>query len=210
MGAGTGLGVAGLMFADNRWLTIESEGGHVAFSPSDERELAVLQYCWQRYDHVSAERLVSGPGIVLIHEALAAQQTTRPAALSTAAIVVRALSRADPLCQETIECFCGMLGTVAANLAVTLCAKGGIYIGGGIVPRLGGYFATSPFRSRFESKGRFSSFNAQIPTSIITAPFPAFQGAAAILADYLDSKTPGPFAASRLVIESRTRASLPR
>jgi glucokinase len=210
MGAGTGLGVSGLMFAGNRWLAIESEGGHAAFSPSDERELAVLQYCWQRYDHVSVERLVSGPGIALIYEALAAQQTPHPAALSTAAIVARAMSRADPLCQETIACFCGMLGTVAANLAVTLCTKGGIYIGGGIVPRLGGYFATSPFRSRFESKGRFSSFNAQIPTSVITAPFPAFQGAAAILADYLDTKTSNPFAVRRSVQESRTGASLQR
>lgn len=209
VGAGTGLGVAGLMAVGDRWLTIESEGGHVAFSPSDERELAVLQYCWQRYEHVSAERLVSGPGISLIHEALAARQSScTQSNLTAAEIVSLALSGDDALCRETMDCFCSMLGTVAANLAVTLCSKGGIYIGGGIVPRLGKYFAVSPFRSRFESKGRFSSFTAQIPTSVITAPFPAFQGAAAILSEYLNGKTPAAYAIGRPVIGSRIRAGL--
>jgi glucokinase len=95
------------------------------------------------------------------------------------------------LCEETLECFCAMLGTVAGNLAVTLAAKGGIYIGGGVVPRLGSYFAQSPFRQRFESKGRFSTFNAAIPTYVITAPYPAFVGAARILRDHLGCATEG-------------------
>jgi glucokinase len=182
VGAGTGLGVAGLVPAGPRWLPLESEGGHATFSPADERELAVLRYCWQRYAHVSAERLVSGTGIPLIFQALAAQRAeATPVNLSTATIVARALQGKDELCRETIECFCGMLGTVAGNLAVTLSAKGGIYIGGGVVPRLGNYFAASPFRARFESKGRFSAFNAGIPTFVITAPYPAFVGASAIL-----------------------------
>lgn len=186
VGAGTGLGVAGLIPSSGRWLALESEGGHVAFSPSDERELTVLKYCWQHYDHVSAERLVSGPGIELIHKALAQQANrSEEKQLTTAAIVADALQAGDPLCQATIECFCGMLGTVSANLAVTLCAQGGIYIGGGVVPRLGGYFAKSPFRSRFEKKGRFSAFNAEIPTYVITAPYPAFTGVARILSDHL-------------------------
>ena len=155
VGAGTGLGVAGLVPKDGSWLALSSEGGHVTFSPADERELGVLRHCWQHYEHVSAERLVSGTGIPLIFEALAAQHgTAAPAKLTAAAIVSRALEGRDPLCQETLECFCAMLGTVAGNLAVTLAAKGGIYIGGGVVPRLGSYFAQSPFRQRFESKGR--------------------------------------------------------
>ncbi|HSY26058.1 MAG TPA: glucokinase [Burkholderiaceae bacterium] len=209
VGAGTGLGVAGLIPATGRWLTLESEGGHVAFSPSDERELAVLQYCWQRYDHVSAERLVSGPGIALIYQALNAQQATpMEASLDTAAIVARALSGVDALCRETIDCFCGMLGTVAANVAVTLCAKGGIYIGGGIIPRLGDCFATSPFRARFESKGRFSAFNAQIPTFVITAPFPAFLGASTILAEYLENNSSGTYTMISSGIEPRADANL--
>jgi glucokinase len=186
VGAGTGLGVAGLVPAGSRWLPLESEGGHVTFSPVDERELAVLRYSWKQYEHVSAERLVSGSGIPLIYKALAAQHgDLTPPDLTAAAIVERALQGRDALCRETLECFCGMLGTVAGNLAVTLSAKGGIYIGGGVVPRLGAYFATSPFRTRFESKGRFSAFNAGIPTFVITAPFPAFAGASAILRDHL-------------------------
>ncbi len=190
LGAGTGLGVGGLIPIDGRWHPIESEGGHVAFSPADERELSVLQYCWKQHDHVSAERLVSGPGIALIYQAIAVQHTASPErSLSTVDIVARALDGTDALCIETLDCFCGMLGTVAANLAVTLGAQGGIYIGGGVVPRLGGYFATSSFRRRFESKGRLSSFTAQIPTLVITAPYPALLGAAAILNDHLTKNT---------------------
>ncbi|RSZ58559.1 glucokinase [Massilia atriviolacea] len=189
VGAGTGLGVAGLVPVDGRWVAVQSEGGHVAFSPFDEREVAVLQHCWQRYEHVSAERIVSGPGIVLIREALAAHRGLRvDASLSTADIVERGLAGSDPLCSETLDCFSGMLGTVAANLAVTLCARGGLYIGGGVVPRLGAYFARSPFRARFENKGRFSAFTSQIPTLVITASYPAMLGAAAILAGHLDGQ----------------------
>lgn len=186
VGAGTGLGVAGLVPDGSRWLPLESEGGHVTFSPADERELAVLRHSWRQFEHVSAERLVSGSGIPLIYQALAAMHgEALPKVFSAAAIVERALSGRDALCRETLDCFCGMLGTVAGNLAVTLSAKGGIYIGGGVVPRLGAYFATSPFRARFESKGRFSAFNASIPTFVITAPFPAFAGASVILRNHL-------------------------
>ena len=188
VGAGTGLGVSGLVPSGSQWVALESEGGHVAFSPSDAREVAVLQYLWERYDHVSAERMVSGPGIALIREALAASRGEAvDLSLSTAAIVERALAGSDALCRETLDCFSGMLGTVAANLAVTLGATGGVYIGGGVVPRLGDYFAASPFRARFESKGRFSAFTASIPTLLITAPYPALAGAAAVLAQHLEA-----------------------
>ena len=187
VGAGTGLGVSGLIPSGSRWVPLQSEGGHVAFAPGDEREVEVLRYCWRRYEHVSAERLVSGPGIALIREALAASRgIAADLSLSTADIVARGLSNADPLCRETIDCFSGMLGTVAADLAVTLGAKGGIFIGGGVVPRLGAYFADSPFRARFEKKGRFSAFTAEIPTMLITAPYPALTGAAAILSRHMD------------------------
>ena len=104
---------------------------------------------------------------------------------SPAQIVERGLSNDDPLSREVLDVFCGLLGTVAGNLAVTLSAKGGIYIGGGVVPRLGEYFAGSPFRERFENKGRFRDFNAQIPTLVITSLYPALSGAAAMLVDHL-------------------------
>lgn len=186
VGAGTGLGVSGLVPSGERWIPLQSEGGHVAFSPLDEREVTVLRHAWQRYDHVSAERFVSGPGLVLIREALAASRgMAHDRELSPSDIVTRGLSGGDALSLEAIDCFCGMLGTVAANLAVTLGARGGIHIGGGVVPRLGAYFVASPFRPRFERKGRFSEFTARIPTWVITAPYPALQGASAILADHL-------------------------
>jgi glucokinase len=185
VGAGTGLGVGGLIPTEGRWIALGSEGGHVAFSPMDEREIAIVEYCWKTWPHVSAERLVSGPGIEMIYKALAAYRKQNPVAIGTPDIVQRALSGADPLCMETVECFCGMLGTVAANVAVTLGTLGGIYIGGGVVPRLGEYFERSPFRVRFENKGRFTGYMGQIPTYVITAPYPAFVGVAAILAEHL-------------------------
>jgi glucokinase len=191
VGAGTGLGVAGLIPAQGRWTVLQSEGGHAAFSPADEREQAILSYCWSRWPHVSAERLVSGPGLSLIHAALAARagapvQAREPAPVfEPAQIVERALAGSDPLCVEALDAFCGMLGTVAANVAVTLCARGGIYIGGGVVPRLKEWFARSSFRARFENKGRFSAYTAQIPCYVIHSPYPALAGAAAMLEQHL-------------------------
>jgi glucokinase len=185
LGAGTGLGVGMLVPELGGWRSLQSEGGHVAFAPSDEREITVLRYCWEKYEHVSTERLASGPGIGLIHAALAAAaRRIVDHTLTTEMIVSRALN-GDAICLETVECFCGMLGTFAANLAVTLFTQGGIYIGGGVVPRLGHFFARSSFRSRFEKKGRFSDFTAQIPTYVITAQQPAFIGAAALLNQHL-------------------------
>jgi glucokinase len=189
VGAGTGLGVGGLIPSDGRWIALGSEGGHASFSPNDMRELDVLQYAWKRLPHVSAERLVSGVGIELIHEALVARAagdgSAAAAKLDAPEIVKRALDGSDALCKDTVECFCSMLGTVASNVALTLGTLGGLYIGGGIVPRLGDYFAQSPFRERFEEKGRFSDYLKKIPTYVITAPYPAFVGVAAILAEHL-------------------------
>ncbi|MDY7573193.1 glucokinase [Actimicrobium sp. CCI2.3] len=185
VGAGTGLGVGGLIPTAGRWIALGSEGGHVTFSPADEREIAVLQYCWKTWPHVSAERLVSGPGIELIYQALAARSGIAADQLATPEIIQRALAGSDPLCIDVVDCFCGMLGTVASNVAVTLGTLGGIYIGGGVVPHLGEYFARSSFRRRFEDKGRFGDYLGNIPTFVITAPYPAFVGVAAILSEHL-------------------------
>jgi len=192
LGAGTGLGVAGLVQAGGHHFALQSEGGHVAFSPRDERELAILRYCWRLHEHVSAERLVSGPGLSLIYAALAEVHGAKQAApQDPARIVEMGLDGSDPIGRETLDAFCAMLGTVAGDLAVTLSAHGGIYIGGGVVPRLGAFFDSSPFRSRFENKGRFSDFNARIPTFVIRAPYPALAGAAKMLRAHLhEDRTP--------------------
>jgi glucokinase len=190
LGAGTGLGVSGLVPAENTppgakpsWTALRSEGGHVTFSPANEMEVAILQFAWREFEHVSAERFLSGSGLELIYRGLAHHRGVAAEALDAPEITRRGLGGTCALCAEVIEVFCGMLGTVAGNLAVTLGAQGGVYIGGGIVPRLGERFAASCFRARFEQKGRFGGYLAQVPTYVITADYPAFVGVSAILAD---------------------------
>ncbi|MGQ3053573.1 MAG: glucokinase [Roseateles sp.] len=185
LGAGTGLGVSGLIPAGEGWIALGTEGGHVNFGPRDQREMDILQFAWKTLDHVSYERLISGPGLELIYRALADRNGLSVAPLLAPAITQRALEAGDALCLETLEVFCGLLGTAAANLAVTLGSLGGIYIGGGIVPRLGEYFDRSPFRERFEDKGRFRDYVSAIPTFVITAVHATFKGASAILENQL-------------------------
>ncbi len=189
LGPGTGLGVSGGIPTVDGFVTLGSEGGHVNFAPSDEREFAILQTAWREWTHVSNERLISGPGMEIIHRALAARNGVDAPARDSAAIIAAALDDKDPLCLEVLECFCGMLGGAAANLAVTLGAFGGIFIGGGIVPRLGEWFKTSPFRARFEAKGRFSGYIADIPTYVISTPHVAFDGVANILSEHLRGRS---------------------
>ncbi|HEY0954622.1 MAG TPA: glucokinase [Roseateles sp.] len=185
LGAGTGLGVSGLIPAGEGWIALGTEGGHVNFGPRDAREMDILKFAWKTLDHVSYERLISGPGLELIYKALADRNGVDAEPLLAPAITQRALDEGDALCVETLEVFCGLLGTAAANLAVTLGSLGGIYIGGGIVPRLGEWFDRSPFRARFEDKGRFHDYVAAIPTFVITAEHATFKGASAILENQL-------------------------
>ena len=191
LGPGTGLGVSGGIPTVDGFVTLGSEGGHVNFAPSDEREFAILQTAWREWSHVSNERLISGPGMEIIHRALAERNGVEAPARTSAEIITGALDDHDPLCLEVLECFCGMLGGAAANLAVTLGAFGGIFIGGGIVPRLGEWFRTSPFRTRFEAKGRFSSYLSDIPTYVISTPHVAFDGVANILSEHLRGRSGG-------------------
>lgn len=187
LGAGSGLGVSGLIPAGDGWVSLGSEGGHTTFAPRDDREIALLRFAWNEFQHVSFERLLSGPGLELIYRAMAAYLRRPPEALSAPDITARALEGSDLVCGETLELFCTLMGTAAANLAVTLGAHGGIYIGGGIVPRLGEYFDRSRFRERFEDKGRFSPYVAAIPTFVITAEHATFTGTSAILEAQLRS-----------------------
>jgi len=189
LGPGTGLGVSGVIPTIDGFVTLGSEGGHVNFAPSDEREFAILQFAWREWKHVSNERLISGPGIELIYRALAERNGVAAPPRSTADIVNDALESNDALCLEVLETFAGMLGSAAANLAVTLGAFGGIFIGGGIVPRMGEWFASSPFRARFEAKGRFTDYIAQIPTYVIMTPNPALFGVSAILLEHLRGRS---------------------
>ena len=187
IGAGSGLGVSGLIPANDGWIALGTEGGHTSFAPHDEREMAILRFAWKEHAHVSFERLVSGPGIELIYRALADRAGVVAKPLHAPDITQKALDASDPLCVETIDVFCGLLGTAAANLAVTQGAFGGIYIGGGIVPRLGEYFDQSSFRQRFEDKGRFTDYMKRIPTFVITSGDATLVGASIILSAQLRS-----------------------
>jgi glucokinase len=182
IGAGTGLGVSGLFPSPTGWVAINGEGGHVSFSPANEREADILRIVWRNYPHVSNERLLSGIGFENLYRAIAEVEGKPALELSPTQITQRALDGSDALCVNVVEAFCAMLGSAAANLAVTLGARGGIYIGGGIVPKLGSFFDRSAFRRRFEDKGRFSAYVAAIPTLVILAPHPALIGAAHALA----------------------------
>lgn len=184
LGPGTGLGVSGLVpspLSPTDWTPLASEGGHVTMAAANDRESAALGILRRKFGHVSAERLLSGPGLVNIAGALAELESKSGADKTPDEITRRALSGECGLCAEALDMFCAMLGTVAADLALTLGARGGVYIAGGIVPRLGPALAASPFRGRFEDKGRYSDYLPQIPTWVITRDAPAFAGLRALL-----------------------------
>ncbi len=181
LGPGTGLGVSGLIPADGRWVPLQGEGGHVSFSPVGEQEIEILRILSRRYEHVSAERLLSGPGLVNLYQAHAVLEGVEALPCLPEEITSRGMAQTCVLCSAALESFCAILGTVAGNLTLTLGARGGLYIGGGIVPRLGDYLESSSFRRRFEQKGRFSDYLAAIPSFIIEAEYPALTGAAAFL-----------------------------
>jgi glucokinase len=176
VGPGTGLGVSGLIWTGRHYVPLASEGGKVTLPPSDDFEAQILQWVRREFAHVSAERLLSGNGLALLYRAITdvRGQVARP--LSPKTITSRARSGTCAACRLTVNTFCAMLGTMAANLALTLGALGGVYVAGGIVPRFGPLFGRSPFRKRFESKGRFSRYMAGIPTHAITHPNPGLVG----------------------------------
>lgn len=181
LGAGTGLGISGLIPCGAHHVPLEGEGGHVTLAAADAREAQIIAVLAARYDHVSAERVLSGPGLVALHDALRTLAGAPALELGSAEISARGLAGSCPFCVDTLHTFCAMLGSVAGDLALTLGARGGVFIGGGIVPRLGAFFAASAFRRRFEDKGRFVTYLANIPTYVIDAPYPALLGAARAL-----------------------------
>ena len=182
LGPGSGLGVSGLVSSKSGWIALTGEGGHATMAASTDRESAVLDRMRRQFDHVSAERVLSGPGLVNLYNTLAQLDGLLSRGYTAPQITDLAIRAEDTLCVATLAMFCAMLGTMAGNLALTLGARGGVYIGGGIVPRLGQTFTASPFRERFEAKGRFQAYLAAIPTFVVTHPLPAFLGCAALLA----------------------------
>jgi glucokinase len=181
LGAGSGFGVAGLARTERGDVAISTEGGHAGFSPYDEVEAEIWKRLRAKYGRVSIERLLSGPGMYDIYLSLC-EQAGRGPELADEKMVLEASSADDALAVAAVERFCAIFGSAAGDFALAYGARGGVYISGGIAPRMLDRLAGGPFRSRFEDKGRLCDFVRDIPTAVIIHPYPALVGAARRLA----------------------------
>ncbi|AWB67817.1 glucokinase [Saccharobesus litoralis] len=186
-GPGTGLGVAHLIRAGDKYIPLPGEGGHVDFAPNDEIEQQVLNVLQAKYGHVSVERLVSGPGLLEIYQAICQTKGQQPVLTSPAQVTTSALDNNDEIAKLTLDVFCRVMGSFGGNLALNLLTYGGVYIAGGIIPRFIEYFKQSDFRARFEDKGRFAKLNKKIPVFVVTEQQPGLVGAAAYLAQNIEA-----------------------
>jgi glucokinase len=180
LGAGTGFGVAGLARSERGDVPIATEGGHAAFAPYDEVEAQVLSRLRKIHDRVSIERVLSGRGMFELYKALGDIRGVDTGLVDEKAVFA-AGQAGDPLCSETLDRFCGILGSVAGDLALTFGARAGVYVSGGIAPRMVDRLNSGGFRRRFEDKGRLSDYTRDIPTSLIVHPYAALVGSARAL-----------------------------
>ncbi len=182
MGPGTGLGVAGLVAHGDGWLPVMGEGGHVGFAPANSQHSEILSYMWQQHEHVSAERLLSGSGLMGLYAAVA-HVSGQPAILTDVATLVQNAqgTTPDPLALQTLSVFCSMLGHAVANAALLYGAVGGVYLTGGILPRIQDFLMASDFALNFTHKGRLSSYLKDIPIFLCRAEQPGLHGAAIAL-----------------------------
>lgn len=181
IGPGTGLGVAALAHTAAGPRVIDSEGGHMSFAPADKVETAILRILQARFGHVSFERLLSGPGLVNLHRALAEiENVDWDGPDDPADIVRRGVAGADRHCAATLQRYCAILGGFAGDAALMFGARH-LFVGGGIVPRFADYLAQSEFRARFEAKGRFAGLLRSVPADVIVRSQPGLLGAAMAL-----------------------------
>jgi glucokinase len=189
IGPGTGLGMATLFKhpLNEEYFAIPAEGGRSSFVAANEEEFELWKFVHGRFNHVSIERLLSGPGLQLIYEALCSihhhpiHRLPEPHEIAQAGV-----SNQCYISKQAIDHFCRILGTMASNLACITNAFGGVYIGGGIIPKILDYFITSDFRCRFEDKGRYRSYLAKMPVYVITHEYPAMLGSSYALDTYLN------------------------
>ena len=180
---GTGLGVSGLVpVADGGFAAVEGEGGHRTLAAHDAREWAIVTALAERFGHASAERALSGPGIEAMWRALASIEDLRWERAKVATEIARdAFAGRDSIAEATIAVFTGLLGSMAGDLALTLGARGGVYIAGGIVPGWGEHFDARRFLDRFRAKGRFRAYLSAIPVHVVTHPYPGLVGVERLL-----------------------------
>ena len=180
-GAGTGLGVAHLVHVDKRWISLPGEGGHVDFASNSEEEDLILEVLRAEMGRVSAERVLSGMGLVNLYRAIVKSDDRVPESLTPKDISTRALEDSCTDCRRALSLFCVIMGRLGGNLALTMGTFGGVYIAGGIVPRFLEFFKASGFRAAFEDKGRFRDYVSDIPVYMITHDQPGLLGAGAHL-----------------------------
>ena len=176
LGPGTGLGVACLVDRSDRRVVIASEGGHATLAPTCEQEDRIVNHLRKRFGHVSAERVISGSGLENIYQAIATLEGLELPPRNAAEITKNALSGECQLARRSLQTFCAFLGSFAGSVALTFGARGGVYIAGGISPRILDFLVQSEFRRRFEAKGRFREYLAAIPSYVITHPVAALIG----------------------------------
>jgi len=179
LGPGTGLGMGFVVRHGGRWLVLPSEGGHANLASTDPLEAEVLGFLLQRFEFVGWETVLSGPGLVNLYQAVCEVWGAAPEVDQPSQITQRALTVEDPVCHQSLEIFCNLLGTAAGGLAVTVCATGGVYVAGGILPKLGDFFERSQFRRRFEQRGPMSDYVKAIPTRLVLEPELGLVGSAA-------------------------------
>ena len=180
-GAGTGLGVSHLVHVNQRWVSLPGEGGHVDFAPNSEEEGIILEELRAELGHVSAERVLSGPGLVNLYRAIVKSDGRLPENLQPKDVTERALEDSCTDCRRALSLFCVIMGRFGGNLALNLNTFGGVYIAGGIVPRFLEFFKSSGFRGGFEDKGRFRDYVQDIPVYLIVHDNPGLLGAGAHL-----------------------------
>jgi len=181
LGPGTGLGVAGLVCNKGQWIPVPSEGGHVNIPPATALECEIIKAAMATHGYVSAETFISGPGLINLYNALCAVKGVSARVLEPKDITGDAMEGKDDTCVEALNAFCSFIGSVAGNLALTYGAKGGVYLGGGILPRIVDFIKNSEFDARFAEKGVMHHYVENIPVDIIAHPQTAFLGAAAYL-----------------------------
>ena len=187
VGPGTGLGYAALYKREGILVPITGEGGHQGFAPESQVQLDVLTALRERYDRVSYERLVSGPGMENIYWALTRIHGEKQTQLSAAEIFSRAENDGDPRAEEAVQLFFELLGQVAGNVAISMSTFDGVYIAGGVAKRYPHILSNSRFRSGFENKGRHRSLMERIPTRLITHDDPGLLGASYCALEVLKS-----------------------
>lgn len=181
IGPGTGLGVGALVRRGGQSVVAAGEGGHVGFSPCDEVEHEVMRRLDAHHGRVSLERILSGPGLSALHDILQVMEGRPAPGLGAPQITDGAARSRDPACVATVERFLAILGTAAGDFAMAFGARGGVWLTGGVALALAPVVEASPFRSRFEDKGRMGPYVSAIPTRLITDPLVALRGLAALV-----------------------------